>query len=1347
MRRGPWRRILRGAVALTVAVVVALLVSSLTIDLGPRLRALAERQGSQQLERPMHIGTLSVRLGRGQFVVEDLVIEGLTPADRPFFHAKKIVVDMPWWTIFGRDLVIRSVDITDWRMVVETFPLGRHNFPKLTRTKEPGARKLFTTTVQIVRARRGEFTFEDHGTPWSTVARNLDVTVRKGLEYGGEASFSKGTVRIQSYEPMRADMKTDFVIRGSLVHLNHIDLVTDGARSSITGDVDIGHWPEQTYQVQSRVHFPRMREIFFAREKFSLSGDGDFRGVFHLYKGGRELKGEFTSAVAGVNAYRFPELRGSLRWLPDRFQVFDASSAFYGGQTRFTYSMKPLGKSVRPTARLDATYTNVDLLQFSDFLELQGIRISGRASGHNLLEWPLGRWREHRGKGDVIVQPSAGTRVLGRIVPSGLASEEAELGPEIGPFAPHPPLGHVPIGGELHYAYDRDQIVLTSSRIATPKTYVEFEGRTAYGDRSRIPFHVTSADWQESDRILAGILTAFGSPTSAVPVGGSGEFDGVMLNAFNKPRIEGTFRGERLRAWHVVWGSGRGRVVIENGYAHVTDGVIDEGPSRIRADGRFSLGYPRRDRGEEIDARVIVEKRPVADLRHAFELDDYPIDGLLSGEFHIFGKYQQPLGFGRATLESGVAYGEPFQVATAGLRFEGPGVRFDGLEISKAGGTLTGAAYTSWDGDYSFNADGRRIPMETIAAVAYPQAPLSGMLQFSANGSGNFDAPRYDVRASIADLFIADEGVGQVTGKISVRNEVLTLEIEAASPRLAVSGSGRIALTPEADAELSFRFTDTSLDPYVRAFVPQLSPFTTAVASGGLRIVGELADIDHVQADGTVDQVIMSLFDYKVRNEGPIQLALDRHTVRLHRMRLTGEGTELDLSGEVGLHDQRIALRATGDANLAVLQGFVRDVRSSGAMELVADISGGLRAPVISGVASMTDGRLRHFSLPHSLEAINGRVSFDGAGVRLDDVVARMGGGDVRLGGRIGLRGYVPGELSLTAVGQDMHLRYPEGVRSIVDADLSLRGDVNRPTLTGTVTVKDAVWSKRIETGGTELFGLTGSRAPAVPSGQATIPLAFDIRLIAPSSFRIENNAARIVSSAELTLRGTYDRPQLFGHATIERGEVLFEGNRYLVTRGSIDFANPAKIEPFFDVEAETRARAAGQTYRITFRATGTPDRFVPELMSDPPLPAVDILSLLFGDPRDPRNAELRALQSPNTTEQELLQARAARLLASPISSGVGRVVEETFGVEAVQISPSLGDLSQQSSRLNPTARLTIIKRLSSRVYLTFSRGLSSSTRDQIILLEYDQSDRVAWIVSQNEDRTYALDFRVRHSF
>ena len=200
---------------------------------------------------------------------------------------------------------------------------------------------------------------------------------------------------------------------------------------------------------------------------------------------------------------------------------------------------------------------------------------------------------------------------------------------------------------------------------------------------------------------------------------------------------------------------------------------------------------------------------------------------------------------------------------------------------------------------------------------------------------------------------------------------------------------------------------------------------------------------------------------------------------------------------------------------------------------------------------------------------------------------------------------------------------------------------------------------------------------------------------------------------------------------------------------GTVGFANPTRIEPFINVELETDQRVGGRTYRVMVQATGTlNDGLVLTLTSDPPLPEVDIFSLLLGDIRDPQGADLRAARAPELAQQQRLQAGMAQLLTSTLSSGVGRVVEESFGVDTFQIKPSFGDpSSQQSAQLNPTARVLIGKRIAGRAHLTLSRALSGANSDLLVVLEIDQSDRLSWILSQNEDLTYALDFRVRHAF
>ena len=383
-----------------------------------------------------------------------------------------------------------------------------------------------------------------------------------------------------------------------------------------------------------------------------------------------------------------------------------------------------------------------------------------------------------------------------RHIPADLIAAVDPLPREQGPFNSRLPIGHVPIAAHITYSLNPEWIEIANGWAATEKTFVEFKGRTAWAQRSNIPFHVTSADWQESDRVLAGIMTAFGAPTGAIAIGGRGEFDGVMTEAFSKPRIEGRFSGERMRAWDTLWGRGVADLTIENSYVRIKKSVIEHEGSRIEAEGTFSLGYPRKDGGEEINATVTMTKRPLADLRHAFELDDYPVDGLTSGEFHVYGKYEGPNGVGRLVIEQGTAYGEPFEIATANLRFEGTGVRMDRIDVTKSTGKVTGAAWVAWDGNYSFEAHGAKIPVESLASMSFPRAPLSGILQFDASGVGTFETPRYDVKLNIADLFAADEGIGQVTGRLSLRGEMLTIEMDASSRRLSVSATGRMATTP-----------------------------------------------------------------------------------------------------------------------------------------------------------------------------------------------------------------------------------------------------------------------------------------------------------------------------------------------------------------------------------------------------------------------------------------------------------------------------------------------------------------------------------------------------------------------
>src|SRR5258706_11115986 len=94
----------------TVMIVIALLgaaiVSSLTVDIGPLARRPAERYLSDQMQRPVHIGGITVNVLSailvGRVQIDDFTIEGRVPTDRPFFTAKRLQASLDWWPAIAR---------------------------------------------------------------------------------------------------------------------------------------------------------------------------------------------------------------------------------------------------------------------------------------------------------------------------------------------------------------------------------------------------------------------------------------------------------------------------------------------------------------------------------------------------------------------------------------------------------------------------------------------------------------------------------------------------------------------------------------------------------------------------------------------------------------------------------------------------------------------------------------------------------------------------------------------------------------------------------------------------------------------------------------------------------------------------------------------------------------------------------------------------------------------------------------------------------------------------------------------------------------------------------------------
>jgi hypothetical protein len=1377
----------RRTLLVLAAVSAALLVSLFSIDLGPQLRARVEREASAFMERPMRIGRMSALLRPGHFLLEDVVIEGLTPDAAPFLKAQRIKVSVPWWAMFRRHLIL-EVEIDGWESTMESFPGNRNSVPRLKpRPREPGPRWFTETTVEHVWARDGKLRFIDHAQPWDITLEHMTgslVWTPAFDRYVAAVTSHGGVINILAYESMRLDsLAFGMIFDGSVIKVQDIDLVADGLRSRANGVMYLDQWPLMDFDIESAFQVAPLKEIFFFGQHFTASGDGRFSGEFHRHRdGGYDVHGAFTTPRLTVSGLDFPNVDGRVVWMPNRLEVSRVKSGFYGGAMNLTYVLENRGTGRGSIADLLATYRDVDFVAFGQAMEWTGLELASRADGFQAMTWPSGRFAEMRGDGEIRAVPADGRRLAAAQLP-----EMPIYAPKEDPFVRDRPLGPIPVGGKVTYRLSPERIDVSDAWAATPETHLTFRGTTGWRDNLNMPFRVASTDWQATDRLLAGVMTAFGSRTGAVNLGGRGVFEGTITKWFSRPLITGHLEADGIRSWDVVWGTGRADLLVEGGYVTVTNSVIGAAPARMVVNGKYSLGYPRADGGEEFDARITVESWPLTDFRHAFELDDWPVVGTTFADLRLYGRYEGPEGFGLLTVSPGSAWEEPFEKMTSRLTFDGAGVRLDGAEMTKSTGFVRGAAYIGWAptadtwGTYSFTFDGEKIPVESLSSFTIPGANLTGVLNFTMGGSGSMEFPRYEWDGRIADLFWGDEGIGQATAHMIIEDERVTIDrLDVASDRLSISGSGQVAMNDTYDAELALRFSETSVDPYLRFVAPQLSPYTRAIVSGSMRVSGALADMSKVGVDVTIDRADLKLFDYDLSN--PVAPGGARQPLRLSyagdvlticgvepagrsgpcagssgTFTLTGEGTSLTVRGNVNRLTKVLDVSIDGASNLAILQGVVRDVRSSGNATLAARVTGTLDAPTYAGSATVTGGRLRHFSFPHSLDDIRGEVRFDKSGIRLDGLRARMGtggrngSGEIVFGGSIGLEGFMPGALNVTVRGTGLDLRFPEGFRSIVDADVSLTGSMTAAHLAGRVTVRQARYTRRLQ-GNAGLLGFATGGGDAAPVGfggsaaPSEVPLTFDIELVGQRLLVIDDSDATIVVSPDLRMTGTMDKPVLLGRMEIDRGETEFLGNRYTVG-GYVEFTNPDRIEPFFDIEARTQVRQPQQDYRLDLRFSGTFDRFTYDLSSDPPLSQTDVLSLILGQSPNLQRAELRALESPQEVQNQLMSSVVAQFVASPLTTQVGRVVERTGLIDTFSVTPLFGpDATLQ--QLNPGARVTVGTRISSRVYLTYSRSFDNTSLDyDILLLEYAQNDRMSWVLSRNEDGTFALDVRVRYRF
>jgi translocation and assembly module TamB len=339
-----------------------------------------------------------------------------------------------------------------------------------------------------------------------------------------------------------------------------------------------------------------------------------------------------------------------------------------------------------------------------------------------------------------------------------------------------------------------------------------------------------------------------------------------------------------------------------------------------------------------------------------------------------------------------------------------------------------------------------------------------------------------------------------------------------------------------------------------------------------------------------------------------------------------------------------------------------------------------------------------------------------------------MGGGTVHAQGAAVLRQQAVQDLNVQIEGKGVRIRYPEGLRTVVDASLVLRGGIASPLLEGNVQIQNLAYRSSFED---FLAIMTETNTNRTPTPLDRLRLA--VHMEGSRNITIQNQLADVEARVDVDLKGTFENPSLTGHIEASGGTLVFQGNRYRVTRGNIDFVDPLRIEPVVDVQAESEVR----DYRIILSVSGRGNRLRLDMRSDPPLPELEIVSLIAGGNT---REELRAQGGTSRTSEQLFQSGAASILFDLLQQRVGNRLG-LFGLDRVRIDPFL-----VGAENNPGARITLSEQVTKDLTITYSQDLSTN-RQQIFQIEYFVDRNTSIVASRDQLGNLGLDVRLRKRF
>ncbi|MDZ7261910.1 MAG: translocation/assembly module TamB domain-containing protein, partial [candidate division KSB1 bacterium] len=407
-------------------------------------------------------------------------------------------------------------------------------------------------------------------------------------------------------------------------------------------------------------------------------------------------------------------------------------------------------------------------------------------------------------------------------------------------------------------------------------------------------------------------------------------------------------------------------------------------------------------------------------------------------------------------------------------------------------------------------------------------------------------------------------------------------------------------------------------------------------------------------------------------------------------------------------------------------------------------LTGNLEAPLITGSLQLDQAFLASKKIPVELDNIGMRLRFVQGKAIIDSCYGQLGQGSFSVTGFLEYQNHSLTHVHLISKLSNLKITQPKFFTlAINQGTIEMKDLEDYFQLSGRLLLDETKYTKDFAPQVLLPFARKLGRPLSEPASWMK-KTRVDVIFQTGDNLWVDNNIARIKMNANLSLIGTLEQPNLTGRIVALEGYVLYLDRKFKLSRGILDFTDPNKINPQIDLVAESQLKSyhtlEGKEYTITLTLTGTLEKPILTLSSEPFLEKADIVALLtVGRTRQGLLTQVDG--SKGSTFKDVVLQRAKEITSQRVVGMAEKTVGDFLDLKSITIE---GNLFKADRSWGP--RVTATKQITERLDLTYSTVVGHVT-EQRIKLNYKLFKQFSIEGETDQQGRAGLDVKYQYKF